>query len=60
MTTKEAIVKAMQELPAETSYEEAIERLYVLMKVEKGRAAGEAGDKVTLDEARKIAAQWRR
>jgi hypothetical protein len=59
MTTKEAILKAMQQLPEDASYEEAIDRLYVLMKVEKGRAAGRAGEKVSLDEARKIAAQWR-
>ena len=50
----------MQKLPEDTSYEEAIERLYVLAKVEKGRAAGKAGDKVSLEEARKLAAQWRR
>lgn len=59
MTTREAIVKAMQELPEETSYEEAIERLYVLLKVERGLAAGRAGDKVPLAEARKLAAKWR-
>lgn len=59
MTTKEAIVKAMQDLPEETSYEEAIERLYVLSKVEKGLAAGRAGDKVSLAELRKHPAKWR-
>jgi hypothetical protein len=59
MTTKEAIVEAMRRLPEETSYEEAIERLYVLSKIEKGMAAGRAGDKVSLAEARKLAAQWR-
>jgi hypothetical protein len=59
MTTKETIVKAMQDLPEETSFEEAIERLYVLYKVEQGLIAGRAGDKVPLAEARKLAAKWR-
>jgi hypothetical protein len=59
MTTKEAIVKAMRELPEDTSYEEAIERLYVLLKIEKGIAAADAGDKVPLAEARKLASKWR-
>ena len=59
MTTKEAIVKAIQALPEDAGYEEAIDRIYVLMKVEKGRAASRAGEKVSLDEARKLAAQWR-
>jgi len=59
MTTKESIVKAMSELPEDASYEEAIERLYVLLKVEKGIAAADAGDKVPLAEARKLAAKWR-
>jgi hypothetical protein len=60
MTTKEAIVKAMQELPEDADYEQAIERLYVLYKVEKGLAAAKAGDKVPLTEARKLAAKWHR
>jgi hypothetical protein len=59
MTTKEAIVRAMRELPEDTSYEEAIERLYVLLKIEKGITAADAGDKVPLAEARKLAAKWR-
>ncbi len=36
MTIKEKIVNAVQELPDDASFEDAMERLFFLSKVEKG------------------------
>jgi len=37
MTTKEKAVRAVQELPDDASFEDAMERLLFLAKVERGR-----------------------
>jgi predicted transcriptional regulator len=58
MTTKEAIVKAMQELPDDAGYEEAIERLYVLYKIERGLEQLDAGQSVSHEEAVRRLAKW--
>ena len=36
MTVKEQVLKVVQELPQDASIEEAMERLYLLYKVEQG------------------------
>ncbi len=58
MTTKEQMVKAIQELPDDASIEDAIERLYLLFKIERGIAQADAGQKVSQEEARKRMARW--
>jgi hypothetical protein len=58
MITKEVIVKAIQNLPDDAGFEEVIDCLYVLYKVQKGLEAANAGDRVSLVEARGIAAGW--
>jgi predicted transcriptional regulator len=58
MTTKQQILHAIQELPEEASIEDAVERLHLLFKIERGLAQAEAGQTVTQDEARKRMARW--
>ena len=41
---KEKVLKAVEALPAEATYEDAMERLYVLYKVERGLRQIEAGE----------------
>jgi len=52
MTTKEQIVKAIQDLPEDATFEDAMERLYLFYKVERGIVQAEAGQKVSQEEAR--------
>lgn len=52
MTTKEQIIKAVQDLPENATFEDAMERLYLLYKVERGILQAEAGQKVSQEEAR--------
>jgi hypothetical protein len=58
MPTKEQMLKAIQDLPADASIEDAMERLYLLQKVERGIVQAEAGQKVTQEEARRRMSRW--
>ena len=58
MTTKEQILQAIRELPDNATVEDAMERLYLLYKVERGIAQADAGQKVSQEEARARMARW--
>ena len=58
MATKEQMIKVIQELPDDATVEDAMERLYLLYKIERGIAQAEAGQKVSQEEARRRMAQW--
>ncbi len=58
MDTKQEILKAISELPEEANLEDALERLYLLYKVDKGIKQADAGELVTQDEARRRMAKW--
>lgn len=53
MTTKEQMIKVIQDLPEDATVEDAMERLYFLYKIERGIAQAEAGQKVSQKEARR-------
>ncbi len=57
MTMKQEIIKALQNLPDDATLEDAMERLYLLYKVERGLAQADAGQKVSQEEARSRMAQ---
>jgi len=58
MTSKQKILKALAELPDDASVEEALERLYLLYKIENGIRQADAGELISQEEARKRMAQW--
>ena len=58
MPTKKQMIKAIQDLPADATVEDAIERLYLLYKVERGIAQADTGQKVSQEEARRRMARW--
>jgi hypothetical protein len=58
MTKKEQLLKAIQELPEDATVEDAMERLYLLYKVERGIAQADAGKKVSQTEARRRMRRW--
>ena len=58
MPSKEQMLKAIQDLPADVTVEDAMERLYLLQKIERGSAQAEAGQKVSQEEARRRMARW--
>jgi hypothetical protein len=52
------MLKAIQELPDDATIKDAMERLYLLYKVEREIAQADAGQKVSQDEARRRMAKW--
>ena len=60
METKEQILKAIEALPDDATIEDALERLYLLYKIERGLKQADNGALVTQEEARQRMAKWLR
>jgi len=58
MNTKQQILKAIEELPDDANVGDALERLYLLYKIDKGIKQADAGELVSQDEARQPMAKW--
>lgn len=58
MESKDRIVQAMQELPADATIEDALDRLMFLYKVERGLEQASKGQTVSHDEARRRMKEW--
>ena len=58
MTTKEKVLKAVQDLPENASFEDAMERLYFLAKVEKGLDQAESGQTLSHNEVKEKMSKW--
>jgi len=57
-TIKERMLKAVEELPVNAGIEEAIERLYLLYKVEKGIKEADDGKLISHPEAKGRMKKW--
>jgi predicted transcriptional regulator len=58
VSTKEAMLKIIQELPPDATVDDAMERLYLLGKIERGIAQADAGQTISHEEARRRLARW--
>ena len=58
MTTKERVVKAIQELPEDASIEDAMERLLFLAKIERGLQQADAGQTIPHADVKARMAKW--
>lgn len=58
MTTKDKVLKTINDLPRNASIEDAMERLYFLHKVENGIEQANSGKKVSHVEAKKRLKKW--
>jgi len=52
------MIRVIQGLPEDATVEDAMERLYLLYKVERGIVQADAGQKVSQEEARQRMAGW--
>ena len=57
-TIKEKVLKAIEELPQDSTFEDTFERLYFLYKVEKGIRQADAGQKISHGEAKARMKKW--
>ncbi len=57
-SVKDQILKAIQDLPDDTTVESAMERLYVLYTIEQGIEQADRGQVVSQEEAKRRMEQW--
>ena len=57
-TLKAKMERLIRNLPEEASIEEAMEKLYLLYKIEKGIQQADAGKTVSHEDARKRLDEW--
>ena len=53
VTTKQKVMEAVERLPADVTFEDAMEHLYFLYKIEKGLAQADAGETISHEEVKK-------
>ena len=58
METKQQILKAIEQMPDDASVEDALERLYLLYKIERGLQQADRGELLSQEEARQRMARW--
>jgi predicted transcriptional regulator len=58
MSAKRQAIEALEELPDSASIEDALERLFLLYKIERGLEQVEEGRLTPQDEAKKRMAPW--
>lgn len=58
MEAKQQILKAIEELPDDAGVEDAIDRLYLLYKVERGVRQADRGELIDQEELRQRMAKW--
>ena len=57
-SAKEQMIKLAQELPEDATLEDAMDRLFLLYKVDRGIEQASSGHKVSQAEARRRMDQW--
>lgn len=57
-SVKDQIIKAIQDLPDDATVESAMERLFVLYKIEQGIEQADRGQVVSQEEAKRRMEQW--
>ena len=58
MDKKQQILKAIAALPDDTNVEEAMDRLYLLYKIERGIRQADNGELISQEEARRRMERW--
>jgi len=58
MDTKQQMLKAIEGLPDDANVEDALGRLYLLYKVDRGIKQADAGELISQEEARQRMAKW--
>lgn len=58
METKQQILKAKQDLPDDAGVEDALDKLYLLYKLERGIQQADRGELLSQEEVRERMAKW--
>ena len=58
MGTKQQILKALEKLPDNAGVEDALDRLHLLYKAERGLRQADRGELISQEEVRQRMAKW--
>ena len=58
METKQQILKAIEDLPDDAGVADALDRLYLLYKVDRGIREADRGELISQEEVRHRMAKW--
>ncbi len=58
MTTKQMVLQSVRDLPKNASIEDAMERLLLLAKIEKGIQQADAGKTISHHQAKERMRKW--
>ncbi len=58
MQAKQQMLKAIEELPDDANIVDALERLYLLYKIDRGIKQADAGELISQEESRQRMAKW--
>ena len=58
MNTKELVLEAIKDLPENAPIEDAMERLLLLAKVQRGIEQADAGETISHDEVKQRLSKW--
>jgi len=58
VSVRDQILRAVAELPSDVSFEEVMEQIFILQKVERGRRQIAGGEGVPHEEARRQMKRW--
>ena len=58
MIEKEQAIKAIQDLPQNATIEDAMEKLCLIYKIDRGIKQAEEGNEISQDEAKKKMERW--
>jgi predicted transcriptional regulator len=57
-TVKERILRALEEMPSDATFDDVMERIFILQKVERGRQQIAAGQGIPHAEAKQRIKRW--
>ena len=60
MTTKDLVMEAVRSLPEDAAIEDAMEKLLVIAKIERGIEQADNGETLSHDEVRQRVSKWLR
>jgi hypothetical protein len=57
-TIKDRVLRALEEMPSDVTFEDVMERIFILQKVERGRQQLAAGEGIPHAEAKQRMKRW--
>ena len=57
-TVRDRVLRAVQEMPSDITFDDVMERVYMLQKIERGRQQIAAGEGIPHEDAKRQMKRW--